>query len=331
MKIAFYEMEDWENSILKERITDGDITFSEAPLTLDSQDIAEIELLSIFIYSELNSDLLQKMPKLKMIATRSTGYDHIDIEYCKEKGIIICNVPEYGTQTVAEHTFALLLALSRKIVPSVERTQRNDFSLDNLMGFDLYKKTIGVIGAGNIGKAVIKIANGFGMDVLVYSRSRKMELAQELGFMYVDFEHLLKQSDILTFHTPLTDETKHMLNMENISLLKKGSVILNTSRGGIIETEALLTALDSGQVSAAGIDVLEEECHIKEERQLLTKEFLKECDIKTQLLNHVLLTRENVIVTPHNGFNSKEALERILHVTADNINYFLKQKPQNVV
>lgn len=331
MKIAFYEMEDWENSILKGRITDGEITFSEAPLTLDTQDISEIEFLSIFIYSNLNSELLQKMPKLKMIATRSTGYDHIDIDYCKEKGIIICNVPEYGTQTVAEHTFALLLALSRKIVPSVERTQRNDFSLDNLMGFDLYKKTIGVIGAGNIGKAVIKIANGFGMDVLVYSRSRKMELAQELGFMYVDFEHLLKQSDILTFHTPLTDETKHMLNMENISLLKKGSVILNTSRGGIIETEALLTALDSGQVGAAGIDVLEEECHIKEERQLLTKEFLKECDIKTQLLNHVLLTRENVIVTPHNGFNSKEALERILHVTADNINNFLKQKPQNVV
>ncbi|MEK7605252.1 MAG: hydroxyacid dehydrogenase [Patescibacteria group bacterium] len=331
MKIAFFEIEEWEEDFLQKKLEGHDISFDTDLISPETPRIDNIEILSVFIYSKVDKDLLSKMPQLKMIVTRSTGFDHIDIEACKARNIIVTNVPEYGTQTVAEHTFALLLALSRKIVQSVERTQKSDFSLDGLRGFDLYKKTLGVVGAGNIGQAVIRIANGFGMDILVSSPHQDMELAQRLGFMYVDLEHLLKVSDIITFHVPLTPETKHMLNKDNISQLKKGAIVLNTARGGIIETEALLMGLEQGIVAGAGIDVLEEECFIKEERQLLTSQFLKECDIKAQLLNHVLVTKENVLVTPHNAFNSIEALLRILDVSVENVLSFVQQKTVNQV
>lgn len=331
MKIAFFEIEEWEEKFLKDKLHGHEISFATDPITLETPALDTIEILSVFIYSKVDKELLEKMPALKMIVTRSTGFDHIDIEACKARNIIVTNVPEYGTQTVAEHTFALLLALSRKIVQSVERTQKSDFSLDGLRGFDLYKKTLGVVGAGHIGQAVIRIANGFGMDVLVTSPHQDMELAQKLGFMYVDLEHLFRVSDIITFHVPLTPETKHMLNKENIAQLKKGCIVLNTARGGIIETEALLNGLEQGIVVGAGIDVLEEECFIKEERQLLTSQFLKECDIKAQLLNHVLVTKENVLVTPHNAFNSIEALQRILDVSVENVLSFVKLEPINIV
>lgn len=331
MNIVFFEIEEWEESFLKQKLSGHNLTFDTNPLTDASQNLGEIEVLSIFIYSKITPELLDKMPNLKVIVTRSTGYDHIDIKACQAKNIIVTNVPEYGTQTVAEHTFALLLALSRKIIPSVERTRKSDFTLDNLRGFDLYKKTIGVVGAGNIGQAVIRIAKGFGMDVLVFSRHQNIELAKKLGFMYVDLAHLYQVSDVITFHVPLTDETKHMINKETLPKLKKGIILLNTARGGILETEAVLMGLEQGIIKGAGIDVLEEECYVKEERQLLTEQFIQECDLRTQLLNHVLVTKENVLVTPHNAFNSQEALQRILDVTVENMVSFAQGKAINTV
>lgn len=331
MNIGFFEIEEWEESFLKKKLADHTLTFDTNPLTGTSQNLKDIEVASVFIYSEITKEVLDKMPQLKMVITRSTGYDHIDIKACQEKGIVVTNVPEYGTQTVAEHTFALLLALSRKLIPSIERTRKSDFTLDGLRGFDLYKKTIGVVGAGNIGQAVIRIARGFGMDVLVFSRHQNIELAKSLGFMYVDLTHLYQVSDIITFHVPLTPETTHMISKETLPKLKKGVVILNTARGGILETEAILMGLEQGIITGAGIDVLEEECFVKEERQLLTDQFIKECDLKTQLLNHVLVTKDNVLVTPHNAFNSHEALQRILDVTVENMLSFAQGKAINTV
>ena len=331
MNIAFFEIEEWEKPFIERKLSGHTITFSTASLHVDSLDLESIEILSIFIYSTISPEILTKMPNLKMIVTRSTGFDHIDLKACAEKNVIVTNVPEYGTQTVAEHTFALLLALSRKIIPSIENTRKSDFTLDGLRGFDLYKKTIGVVGAGNIGQAVIRIAKGFGMDVLVFSRHQNIELAKELGFMYVDLAHLYQVSDIITFHVPLTNETTHMISKETLPKLKKGVIILNTARGGILETEAILMGLEQKVISAAGIDVLEEECFVKEERQLLTEQFIKECDLRTQLLNHVLLTKENVLVTPHNAFNSQEALQRILDVTVENMVSFAQGKVINTV
>lgn len=332
MKVVFFEIEPWEKPYLEKKLAGQDVTFHTKPLTEDSiEELQDVDSVSVFIDSHLTKELLAKLPNLKHITTRSTGYDHIDLAYCTQKGITVCNVPEYGTHTVAEHTFTLILALSRKLIPSVERTKRGDFSLDGLRGFDLYKKTIGIVGLGNIGTSVARIAKGFGMDVLAYARHPDVQLAKEVGFMYVDLEHLLKVSDIITLHVPLTPETTHMINKENLHKLKRGCLLINTARGGLIETEAILFGLQEGIIKGAGIDVLEEEVNIKEERQLLSEKFLSENDLKTQLLNHVLLTRDDVIVTPHNAFNSYEALHKILDVTVENILKYCDNCPINVV
>lgn len=332
MKIAFFEIEEWEKKMLEKKFEKHDSYFELEHLTEENAHLyRDVEILSVFIYSELTKAVLEKLPKLKLITTRSTGYDHIDLAYAAHKGITVCNVPEYGTHTVAEHTFALILSLSRKIIESTERTKKGNFDMSGLTGFDLHGKTLGIIGVGNIGKTVSKIAHGFSMKVLAYTHHPDDKVAKQLGLTFVPLEQLFAQSDIVSLHVPYTKETHHLINKDNITQFKKGSLLINTARGGLIETEAILTGLDAQILSGAGIDVLEEECQIREERQLLTKNFLKECDIKTQLLNHVLLTRDDVIVTPHNAFNSKEALHTILTVTVQNIQAFMDHTPQNVV
>lgn len=330
IKIAFFEIKDWEQKFLKEKLEAHTLYFDEKPLTKEKISLAsDAEILSTFIYSQLSPDLLEDLPALKLIATRSTGFDHIDIDFCKKKGIVVCNVPSYGAHTVAEHTFALILAISRKLVSSVNRTKKGNFSIENLSGYELFGKTLGVIGVGNIGREVIKIANGFGMNVLAFSKHQNRPANLKLKF--VDLPTLLSSSNIISLHIPYNSQTHHFINKTNINQFKKGSILINTARGGIVETEAILHGLDSGILAGVGLDVLEEECFLKEEPQLLTNEFLNKCNLKTQLLNHVLLTRDNVIITPHNAFNSKEALREILETTAENILSFLSGKPKNAV
>lgn len=332
MRIAFYEIEEWENAFLQKELSEHTLSFSTQLLDAEEvKKLADVEVLSVFIYSMLSADILEKMPQLKLIVTRSTGFDHIDLEYCKKHKIIVTNIPHYGSNTVAEHTMALLLALSRKIIPSVERTRRGNFELDGLRGFDLHKKTIGVIGIGNIGTEVIRMAKGFGMHVVAYTKHPNEEIARKLRITFLALPELLKVSDVVTLHVPYSKKTHHLINKKNIKRFKKGSILLNTARGGLIETEAILYGLDRGILQGVGLDVLEEECGIKEERQLLSGKFKQECDLRTQLLNHVLLTKENVLVTPHNAFNSTEALQRILDVTVENIIGFVNGKPLNTV
>jgi D-lactate dehydrogenase len=266
-----------------------------------------------------------------MITTRSTGFDHIDLAGAKEKKIIVCNVPFYGENTVAEHTFALILALSRRLPESVDRAKKGDFSLDGLRGFDLKGKTLGIVGLGHIGQHVARIAKGFEMKVVAYDLKQDKKLAKEMGFNYASLEELLSKSDIITLHAPYNKTTHHLINSENINLIKKGAYLVNTARGALIQTEALLKSLSIGVLAGAGLDVLEEECFIKEEAQLLSKEFPKTCDLKTVLRNHILLQQKNVIATPHNAFNSNEALMRILDTTVLNIKSFIKNKPINKV
>ncbi|HLD01741.1 MAG TPA: hydroxyacid dehydrogenase [Patescibacteria group bacterium] len=332
MRIVFFEVEEWEKEFLQTHLQEHELSFVKDPLTQSNiLEFYDSEILSVMIYSQLRAELLEKIPSLRYITTRSTGFDHIDLEYCKKKNILVSNVPTYGARTVAEHTFALILALSHKIIESVERTRRGDFSLKGLRGVDLCGKTIGVIGLGNIGRAVIDIAYGFGMRVLVNTKTPDLEYAKQHDVAFVSLEELLSQSDVISLHIPYTPQTQHFINKENIQKCKPGSILINTARGGVVETEAILYGLDHAILAGAGLDVLEEECFVKEETQLLTEEFLKECNIKTQLLNHVLLTKPNVIITPHNAFNSKEALQRILDVTVNNIVQFVNHTPQNLV
>lgn len=332
MNITFFELEDWEKPYLKNALSGHNLTFYDEALTQNNLlSIKNTEIVSTFIYSKLSKDALSQLPNLKLIATRSTGFDHIDIDYCKQRGTTVCNVPTYGVDTVAEHTFALILALSRKMIPSAERTRSGDFGLEGLRGSELANKTLGIIGLGHIGTRVAQIARCFKMKIISHTKHPEREHAEKIGITFVDLPTLLATADIVSLHVPLNTETYHLIKKENVKLMKKGSFFINTARGAIVETEAILWALEQGILAGAGLDVLEEECALKEERELLSKDFLKTCDLKTQLLNHVLLTKENVIITPHNAFNSNEALREILETTIVNITNFVVGKPQNRV
>ena len=264
MKIAFFEIEEWQKEYIQSQIKNVEISFFTEPLSLQNVSSAkDAQIISCFIDSKLDKEILSHFINLKMIATRSTGFDHIDQEECKNRGILVCNVPFYGENTVAEHTFALILALSRKIHQSVERTRRGDFSLDDLRGFDLKDKTLGIIGMGNIGQHVARIAQGFYMNVLGYDIKQDKKLAKKLDFQYASLEEVLQKSDIITLHAPYNPHTHHIINHSNMSLVKKGAHIINTARGGLIETGALVEALQSEALAGAGLDVLEEENVIK--------------------------------------------------------------------
>lgn len=332
MKLGFFELEKWEEEVIKKAFPNDQLVLSTKKFTAkEAEKNKDLDALSTFIYSPVDEKVLSKLPKLKLIATRSTGFDHIALETCKKKKIMVCNVPSYGENTVAEHTFALILALSRKIVDCVERTKRGSFDLTGLRGFDLKGKTLGVMGSGRIGQHVIRMAKGFEMNLLVFDAFPNAQLATEMGFTYVSMAELLKNSDIITLHVPYNDKTHHLLNKDAFVKIKKGAYLINTSRGGVVDTDALVKALKSGKLAGAGLDVLEGECELLEERELVSKDFPQKCDLKTLVEDHILLTMPNVIVTPHNAFNTHEALMRILQTTLDSINGFKQDRLINVV
>jgi len=330
--IVFLEVEPWEQTFLAERCP----ALWRVQFYPDEADrivlerISDAEILSVFIYSDLDAALLNRLPNLKMIATRSTGFDHIDTAFCRRKGIVVCNVPTYGANTVAEHAFALILSLSRRIYQARARTIHGDFSFQGLQGFDLMGKVLGVIGTGQIGRHVIRIANGFQMRVLAYDIRPDPSLAERLGFQYAGLNELLAQSDVVSLHSPLTAETQHLMGRRQFEAMKKGALLINTARGGLVDTDALLWALDAGIVGGAGLDVLEGEEAIREERELLSSRFDEE-RLRSVIRNHILLKREDVIITPHIAFNSREAVERILNTTVENIQAFLEGSAINCV
>jgi D-lactate dehydrogenase len=329
-KIVFFEVASWEKEELKRNFPEALLV--EKPLTEENvSEFADTEIASCFIYSNFSKEIIEKLPNLKLIATRSTGFDHIDISFCHQKNITVCNVPEYGSRTVAEHTFALILTLTRKIYQSINQAKNFDFNHEKIRGVDLFGKNLGILGLGKIGKEVVKIAHGFGMRVLVYTRNQDKTLAKTLGFSYKSLDEILSKSDIISLHLPLTEETKHIINKNNIKKIKKGAFLVNTARGGLIETEALVLGLKEGILAGVALDVLEGEKELMEEVEILTEGYQKTTDLKTLVLDHILVNHPNVIITPHNAFNTKEALFRILETTIKNIQGFLKGEIINVV
>jgi D-lactate dehydrogenase len=325
--VAFFETTAKEKKYLKKKF-DKNFELLFFPEQLNASNaglISNVNIISPFIYSAIDSTVLNKAKKLKFIATRSTGYNHIDIKKAQEKKISVANVPYYGENTVAEHTFALILALSRNIHKAYVRTLRNDFTLTGLQGFDLKGKTLGVIGAGSIGVHVIKIAKGFGMKVIVHDPRPNHILPELLDFQYVPLEELLKNADIITLHCPYNSHTHHLINMDNIELVKKGALFINTARSGIIESKALYYAIENEIFGGAGLDVFEGEELVNEENQMLTKNVSVE-HLEALLRKNLLLRKENVILTPHMAFDSIEAVERILDITVENIKSFLDGK-----
>ena len=333
MRVVCFEAASWERRYLTRSLAPYRVNarFVAEPLTEETRRLAAAaEILSVFIYSALTASLLRRLPRLRFIATRSTGFDHIDLAACRTRRVAVANVPSYGENTVAEHTFALILALSRNIHKAYVKTIKGDFSLAGLQGFDLKGKTQCVIGAGLIGLHVIKMARGFGMEVLVHDVRRNVFLSEVLDFRYVPLETLLGRSDIVSLHLPHAPATHHLMDRARFRLMKRGALLINTARGGLVDTDALVWALDEGIVGGAALDVLEGEELVKEERQLLSKDFPKE-KLATALRNHILLHRENVVITPHIAFDSREALQRILETTVQNIAGFLSRAPVNLV
>lgn len=318
MNIVFFEVQEWEKEALKKAFPNA--TCTKEKLTLETAtEYKEAEVVSTFIYSSVTRSVLNKLPKLKLITTRSTGHDHIDTSAAHEKNVVVCNVPEYGSRTVAEHTFALMLTLTRKIYQSINQVKHYEFEHDNIRGIDLQGKTIGIVGLGKIGMEILTIAKAFDMRVLVNTRTKDPKREKKYGYSYATLDELLSTSDIITLSLPYNKDTHHIINKDNINKFKKGSYLINTARGGLVETEAMLKGLEDDILSGVGLDVLEEEDDLTEEIDLLSSPRKKKSELKMLVMNHLLINHPRVIITPHNAFNSKEALDRITKTTIENI------------
>ncbi|MFA4975077.1 MAG: NAD(P)-dependent oxidoreductase [Candidatus Paceibacterota bacterium] len=316
MKIAFFSVlkeyqEFFNNSFSKDEV----FCFEEKLTKEKLNQIKDFEVVSVFVDSIVDKDIIDNLSNLKFITTRSTGFDHVDYQYAKSKGIAFSNVPVYGSSTVAEFTFALILNLSRKISEALRQLKEGGIfeALKNIQGFDLDGKIIGVIGTGKIGKNVIRIAKAFNMKVLAYDLYPDLNFAKENNFEYKDFNEVISVSDIITLHTPSTKENYHLINKESISKMKKGVYIINTARGELINTEDLILGVKEGIVGGVGLDVLEGERDFKKGDKIAFFEI------------------PNVIVTPHIAFYSKEAVDRIAETTVDNIKGFMSGNLQNLV
>ena len=335
MKITFFEVPKHEQESLQLLLQDHEVIFTEDKLDKDNLSIAQdSEIVSVFINSVLDQEVLSKLPKLKYIATRSTGYDNIDINFARSLGIEISNVPAYGSSTVAEFAFALLLNLSRKIHLANEKLKEDaDFSIYNFRGFDLYGKTLGIIGTGKIGKNMARMALGFNMKVIAYDLYPDLEFAKNNNITYKTLDEVISESDVISLHAPYNKENHHLINKEKMLKMKKGIYIINTARGELIDTDALVWGLEEGIIAGAGLDVLEGERELKEELEILASEKRREKvnDYKTLFEDRVLINHKNVIVTPHIAFYSQEAESEILKTTVENIHSFVNQNIINQI
>lgn len=258
-------------------------------------------------FGKVGRGVLERLPGLKLIVTRSVGYDHIDLDEARRRGVVVCNVPDYGAHMIAEHAFGLLLAVARHVVTGHNRyTRERVFSDRGLQGVELYGKCLGVVGTGRIGLHSARLARAFGMEVLAHDVAPNRDAAQAIGFRYVPLEELLAASDAVTLHVVLNDSTHHLLNAERLALMKPGAILVNTSRGGVVDTRALAAALRAGHLGGAGLDVLEDERDTYHD-----------------------LGGLNVVVTPHVGWYTDGAVRRILQVTLEDVAAFMRGEPVN--
>ncbi|MFT4244809.1 MAG: NAD(P)-dependent oxidoreductase [Candidatus Woesearchaeota archaeon] len=331
-EIGFFEVkEEFERLIIAKAFKNCKIyseTLQEVIEHKGEEEVKNLKILSIFIYSKADEEYLSKCESAEFIITRSMGKNHINSEYCESRGIQISNVNKYGENTVAEFTFALLLAISRKIIRSVEKVKGGDFDFSNLQGFDLQGKTIGIVGFGNIGQKFAQMCRGFEMNIVAYDvfADKLQDKALELGVTFVSLDEIYINSDIISLHVPLLPQTEHIINEKSISKMKKGIIILNTSRGELMDTQAVLDGLNSGNIGYVGLDVIEGECMMKEENELAREiketSIKKVCNMQTLVRDHLLINHKNAYITPHNAFNTRDAIQRILDSTIEQIREF---------
>jgi len=312
MRIAFFDAKSYDKPSFEKYGGERGITFKyfETKLTEDTAELTqEFDGVCVFVNDTVNAAVIDHLAEhgVKLIALRCAGFNNVDLHRAQEKGICVVRVPAYSPYAVAEHAIAMLLTSIRRIHKAYIRTKDFNFSLNGLTGFDLHGKTVGVIGTGKIGRVFIDICRGFGMKVIAYDKYP----ARDAGITYVAPDRLFAESDVISLHCPLTDETYHMINAETISMMKKGVALINTSRGALIDADALLEGIKSRKIGAACLDVYEEESdfffedysgHIVEDDTLAR-----------------LISMPNVIVTSHQAFLTEEALDNIAETTVRNI------------
>lgn len=323
MKIAFFDSHQFEKNIFNtfNQTTQFDINYIDARLNIQTVNLAQgAQVICSFVNDKIDSKVLESLQKMGigLIALRCAGYNHIDIVAARKFGIRVVRVPEYSPHAVAEHTMSLLMTLNRKIHKAYNRVREGNFSLDGLVGFDLFNKKVAVIGTGRIGKVVCQILKGYGCQILAFDLTPDDNWASVNQIKYFTLDECYSNCDILTFHCPLTPDTFHMLNSTSMSKLKQGVVIINTSRGALIDTKALIKGLKSKQIAAAGLDVYEEEAGI----------FFQ--DLSSQILGDDVLARlltfPNVLITSHQAFLTNEALTKIAETTLSNVLLFKEGK-----
>ncbi|HNS50539.1 MAG TPA: NAD(P)-dependent oxidoreductase [Anaerolineae bacterium] len=258
-------------------------------------------------FGKITPEVLEGCPGLRLIVNRATGFDHIDLDACRARGIVVCNVPDYGAHMIAEHAFGLMLAVARNVCRGNERYRRvKRFDDTGLGGVELYGKVLGVVGTGRIGRHTIRIGRGFGMHIAAFDAVQNEELALEAGFRYQPLPAVLAAADFISLHVPLLPSTRHLIDRQALACVKPGAILVNTSRGGIVDTPALTEALASGRLRGAGLDVLEDE--------------------RTAYHDFGDL---NVVVTPHLGWYTLEARDRIMRISLDNIRAWVAGAPTN--
>ncbi|MEO8795191.1 MAG: 2-hydroxyacid dehydrogenase [Daejeonella sp.] len=315
MKVLVYSLKEFEKSYLIAAFEDKlEVKYSKDLLDLDTASQAEnFDAISIFTADDASADVLAKLHSygVKYLTTRAAGYDNIDIKKAFELGITVANTPAYSPFSIAEYAVAMLLYINRKISLAESQIQTNNFSLDNLIGFDLHDKIVGVIGVGKIGQVFVRIMNGFGCRILGYDPVQNHNVVRNFGMEYVDIETLFKNSDIISLHTNLNESTYKMVDKSLVSLMKKGSILINTSRGAIVNTLDIIEGLENGNLGFYCADVYEKE------RGIFFKD-LSDTELNDEILLK-LINMPNVLITPHQAFATKEALTNIAVTTFKNL------------
>lgn len=320
MIVTFYSTHKFEKDILTEQSKNvHQLKFLDLRLTPDTAYLAEgSDAVCIFVNDNASADALERLQKVgvKYLALRSAGYNHVDLDKAKELNIKVARVPAYSPYAVAEHTVALMLALNRKLIRANNRVHDLNFSLEGLVGFDMNGKTAGVIGTGQVGEVVIKILHGFGCKILAYDIKENDKLKENYHVTYTDLDTLFNQSDIITLHAPLTSQTHYLINERSIEQMKKGVMLINTSRGGLINTKDVIEGLKKGKIGYLGLDVYEEEAKLFFEDH---SEDILQDDVISRLL-----TFKNVLITSHQAFLTDTALQNIAQATFYNLDCWQK-------
>ena len=327
-KIIYFDVEEYEKEFLiKSNEGKFDYRLIESPLNnllKIEDDFKNAEIISVFTTSRVTKEVLEKFPNLNLIALRSVGFNHIDLDYCNDHNIVVENTPNYGNKSVAEFAIGLMLDVCRKITNAYAKYKEMQIFPQCLVGEELGGKTVGVIGLGAIGSEFARLAHGLDMNILGYDLYQNEELIKKYNVKYTNFDELLAESDFISLHTPLTKENYHMFDESAFKKMKSSAILINTARGELIDTQALYNALSQKSIKGAGLDVLESEETISDPDYLVDINRLNKFTLKQTILNTRLLQLDNVIITPHIAYNTTEAINRILQTTMNNINSFIE-------